>query len=193
MRDLILSMFVTLDGFAAGPAGELEWFTEVADEELDHRMADLLRNVDGVLLGRATYDLLGGYWPNAEHDASTPAGEAEVAPLLNAVRKIVITTTPGTLGWGPVTRIGEDVADNVSKLKQESGKDLVCFGGARTAQTLMDLDLIDEYRIVVHPILLGAGQRLFDSPTRQRKLTLLDATPFEASGATMLRYRAKPE
>ncbi|WP_046468875.1 dihydrofolate reductase family protein [Allosalinactinospora lopnorensis] len=188
MGKLIASMFVTLDGYTAGPNGEMEWFTDAADPEVDGHMTGVLRGVDAILLGRVTYELLGSYWPTAEGQATGP--DAENARLLNTIPKVVVSTTPVPLDWMPATRIGGDVADGVAELKRRTGRDVVVFGGARTVQSLMELDLVDQYHLAVHPVLLGAGQSLFGASDRQRDLRLVDVTAFEKSGAVILHYQA---
>lgn len=187
MGRLILSMFVTLDGYVAGPDGDLSWFAEVEDEELDGQMAGMLGDADALLLGRSTYDMFTTYWPSVDTDA--PGPEATIARYLNELPKLVATTRPASLDWGPAEALGGDeLAAQVAQAKGNLERSLVLFGGASTARPLIDADVVDEYLIVVNPLLLGAGQRLFGDGGVQRRLALVDVRSFAASGAVRLRY-----
>ena len=187
MGRLILSMFVSLDGRVAGPEGDLDWFAEVTDDELDRHMAERLGRAAALLLGRATYDMFTHYWPSVDTEA--PTTEAVIARLLNELPKLVVTTRPDSLDWPPATALwGDDLPGQVARAKDELKGDLVMFGGASTARGLIDAGLIDEYLVVVNPVVLGAGQRLFGDPEPQPRLRLLDARSFATSGAVALRY-----
>jgi dihydrofolate reductase len=185
---LVLSIFVSLDGYAAGPDGEIEFFSEIVDEELDGHMARALEGYGGLVLGRSIYEMFAGYWPSANTEGES--GNARIARRLNELRKYVVTTRPEGLVWEPATPVGGDLREEVARVKREAEGDLVLFGGARTAQALMELDLIDEYRLLVCPVALGAGQSLFGDTARQRNLDYVDATSFASSGVVQLRYRA---
>jgi dihydrofolate reductase len=187
MAGLVLSMFVSLDGYTAGPSGELDWFNELDDQELDAHMATAVGGFSGLVLGRATYDMFSGYWPSV--DTKAEGTEAKIARHLNELPKHVVTSRADGLDWGPATQLNGDLAGEVSTVKRETEGDLVLFGGARTAQSLMKLDLIDEYRLLVCPVVLGEGQSLFGTSKPERNLTFIDATSFERSGVTVLRYR----
>ncbi|MEU7220309.1 dihydrofolate reductase family protein [Nocardia iowensis] len=184
---MLLQMMVTLDGYAAGPDGALDWI-EVDDPELDAYLAELLGAVDAQLFGRASYELLAQYWPGAQQDPATP-GDAMLAPLVNALPKIVVSTRPDLdLPWQPARRIGADLAAEVAELKNEPGKPVVIFAGARTAQEFLRLGAVDELRLLVFPVLLGAGQRLFDAVPPQ-PLRLVEVVPFRTSGVVLQTYR----
>lgn len=190
MQQLILSMFVTVDGYVAGPKGEIDWFSEQEEPELDAHMAEFLDGIGGLLFGRETYQLLGSYWPTAGTEGSET--DRAIAKRLNTLPKYVVSSTSASLDWTPAERVGDDVAAEVARLKKRSDKDLVLFGGASTAGFLMEHDLIDEYQLVVYPVVLGSGQALFPTPIATRNLALVDATTFRRSGAVILRYRHRP-
>ncbi|WP_194837981.1 dihydrofolate reductase family protein [Nocardia sp. XZ_19_369] len=167
--------------------GALDWI-EVDDPELDAYLAELLGAVDAQIFGRASYALLAQYWPGAQQDPATP-GDALLAPLVNALPKIVLSTRPDPdLPWQPARRIGADLAAEIAELKSEPGKPLVVFAGARTAQEFLRLDAVDELRLLVFPVLLGASQRLFDEMPAQR-LQLAEVVPFRTSGVVLQAHR----
>ncbi|ONM49704.1 dihydrofolate reductase family protein [Nocardia donostiensis] len=187
MRELIVQMMVTVDGYAAGADGGLDWI-EVDDPELDDYLAGLLGSVGGQIFGRTSYDLLAQYWPDAEHRPATP-GDARLAPLVNGLPKIVVTTRrEPELPWQPATSIGTDFAEQVARLKAAEGKPLVVFAGITTARAFLQLNAVDELRLLVFPLLLGAGQRLFEDGPRI-PLHLIEARPFPTSGVVLQRYR----
>jgi dihydrofolate reductase len=193
MRKLILCMMTSLDGVTARPNRDLEWF--LADPEFEAEMIGLLRAVDGMLFGRVAYEELAQYWPNAGTDdaADAPGGftsrenRIEFARLMNSVPKLVVSRTLGELTWGPGRVIGGDLAETVRALKREPGRDLVLFAGASVASAFIDLDLFDEYRLLLHPIVLGQGLDLFANIRAERPLTLIEAKPYP-SGVVLVRY-----
>ncbi|RDI50005.1 dihydrofolate reductase family protein [Nocardia mexicana] len=187
MRPLILHMMVTLDGYAAGPDGGLDWI-EVDDPELDGYLAELLGSVDAQIFGRKSYELLAQYWPQAQENPATP-GDAELAALVNGIPKIVVTSRPDTpLDWQPASTIGADLTAETAELKSKPGKPLVLFAGAATAQEFLRRDLVDEIRLLVFPVLLGAGERLFVDDTRQ-DLRFTESRSFPTSGVILQCYR----
>ncbi|MGH3309052.1 MAG: dihydrofolate reductase family protein [Streptomyces sp.] len=186
MRKVILSVMVTLDGFTAGPNGELDWI-DVGDDALDSHLADLLRGIDGMFFGRVAYEMLAQHWPGAE--VSSRSIEAEQARLMNTIPKIVLSRSQPDLNWGPAWRIGDDLAEAVSRLKEEPGKDLALFAGATAISAFLERDLIDEYRLIVFPVVLGDGQPLFKAPQPRRSLRLVETTRFDESGVVILRYQ----
>jgi dihydrofolate reductase len=193
MRKIVLSMMLSLDGKTARPDGNLDWF--LTDREFEDEMLSLLRSVDGMLFGRRSYELLADYWPTADQPGApeAPGGFTskergrELARLMNTLPKLVVSTTLKQLPWGPARLIASDLAGEIRRLKAESGKDLVLFAGAGLARTFMQLDLLDEWRLMLHPIALGAGLELFAPPLPERALRLLEARAF-SSGVVLLRY-----
>lgn len=198
MQKLILSMMLSADGHTARPDGDLGWF--LSDPDFEHEMLGLLRSVDAMLFGRRSYHLLANYWPSAPEPAAldAPGGfssrerAVEFATLMNGIPKVVLSTRPGPLEWGPARRIGDDLAHDVARLKAEAARDLVLFAGARAAQSCMRLDLVDEYRLMLHPVVLGRGLHLFaapppELPLPELPLKLLESRAF-GSGVVLLRY-----
>jgi dihydrofolate reductase len=197
MKKLILSMMLSADGHTARPGGDLGWF--LTDADFEDEMLGLLHSVDALLFGRRSYLELGDFWPSAG-DPGAPAAPGgftrreravEFARLMNTIPKLVISTTLERLDWGPARRIGGDLAADVQRLKAEPGRDIVLFAGAAAAQSCMRLDLVDEYRLMLHPILLGKGLPLFAGAPAgalpELPLQLLAAKTF-SSGVVLLRY-----
>jgi dihydrofolate reductase len=194
MRKLILSMMVSLDGHTARPDGDLSWFR--TDEQFEADMLALLRSVDAILFGRVSYQALAEFWPTAGTEATgeAPGGftskarEIEFARLLNALPKVVFSRTLTDAAWKPARIVSDDAAGEVARMKREAGKDLVLFAGAGLATSFMNDDLVDEYRLLVHPIVLGRGIPLFSGVQAERPLAL-DSARSLPSGVVSLRYR----
>ena len=194
MRKVVLSMLVSLDGLTARPDGNLDWFLN--DAEFERYSLDMLRSVGAILVGRVTYQMFSEFWPKVGTDqAQTPPGEAftskegerEMAALMNSTPKIVFSRTLSQAPWGPATIISDDVPGCVSELKQTPGKDLFLFAGATLAQSFMKLDLIDEYRLLIHPIVLGSGLALFRNGDTERALVRQQVKTFR-SGIVAVHY-----
>ena len=193
MRKLILSIVVSADGMIARADGDISWF--LTDEAYEREMFALLQRVSAMLFGRVSYQLLAEYWPKAGTPAAdaAPGGftskerEVEFARLMNTIPKIVFSRTLSRADWGPATLIKDDAGGEVARMKEQPGNDLVLFAGANIASTFMNLDLVDEYRLLVHPILLGDGISLFKNLSAERRLKLVDAKTFP-SGVALLQY-----
>ena len=185
MRKVILSNLVTLDGFFAGPNGEIDWF--IVDEEFNQYAIDLLSKVDALLFGRVTYQLMADYWPAAATNPSTSKSDLEIADKMNNLPKIVFSKTLQEVKWNNSRLVKENIAEEISKMKQQPGKDMVIFGSGSIVSTFMQLGLIDEYRIIVNPIVLGNGNPLFKGINGKQNLKLLNTKVFD-SGIVILFY-----
>jgi dihydrofolate reductase len=185
MRKVILSNLVTLDGFFAGPNGELDW--HIVDEEFNGYAKDLLSNVDALLFGRVTYQLMTDYWPAAATNPSTSKSDLEIADKMNNLPKIVFSKTLQKGEWKNTRLVKENIAEEISKMKQQPGKDMVIFGSGSIVSTFMQHGLIDEYRIIVNPIVLGNGNPLFKGINGKQNLKLLNTKVFD-SGIVILFY-----
>ncbi len=173
---------VTLDGFFEGPNREIDWHN--VDDEFNEFAVDQLNSVDVLLFGRVTYELMAGYWP-------TPAATKNysiVANKMNNLPKIVFSRTLKKAEWNNTRLVKEDVAEEISKLKQQPGKDLIIFGSAKLASSLINLGLIDEFRIIVNPVALGEGNPLFRDIKDKINLKLLKTKMF-SSGNVSLYYK----
>lgn len=181
MRKLILFNLLTLDGFFEGANKELDWHN--VDNKFNEFATEQLLSADLLIFGRVTYELLAAYWPT--HAASTD--DPVVAELMNTLPKIVCSTTMEKAKWSNTTLIKENIAEEITKLKQQIGKNLFLLGSANLASTLRKLNLIDEYRIMINPILLGKGNPLFKSEEDKLNLKLIKTTVFN-SGNVLLYY-----
>jgi dihydrofolate reductase len=179
MRKVILNMRMTLDGFACGPHGELDWmFRMPTTSDQEQALLEFEREVDTTLLGRVAYLQQAAYWPGQT---------GELADLVNSHAKVVFSKTLGNLAWSNARLATGEPADEIARLKQQPGKDIYVSGGATLAQSLSCADLIDEYRIAVYPVVLGSGKPLLGDLPAAMALNLIGTTTF-ASGAVQLIY-----
>lgn len=189
MRALTLNMTMTLDGYVAGPHGELDWMTTSHDAELTADIVALLSSVDEAFMGYPTAADMIGYWASVAQDpAASPAARA-IADAVAGTHTYAISRTPEQLDVRNtevlVAADDNDLAAAVNEIKQLPGRDLGLPGGIRTARTFARLGLIDSYVLLIEPIAIGAGQRLFDQRTA---LTRLDAKAYNC-GITRLTYQ----
>lgn len=188
MRKVVLFMHISLDGFAAGPNGELDWISY--DEELEKYAEEVVRTVGAPLYGRVTYQMMESYWPTVLTNPAATRHEIEHAHWVENIPKIVFSKTLEKVEWNNTTLIKDNIAVEISKLKQQPGKDLVIFGSPGLAHTLMRLDLIDEYRLTVNPVILGSGMPVFKDLKDRGELKLLNTKTF-GSGVIALHYETK--
>jgi dihydrofolate reductase len=182
MRKLISFMVVTLDGYYEGPNGEFDW-PNVDDEFYEFSISQL-NDIDTLLFGRATYEGMASYWPTPEAQESDPA----VAGLMNGVPKIVFSSTLEKADWQNTRLVTGDAAKEITNLKQQPGKYLALFGSPAFTVSLLEQGLVDELRVMVQPILLGAGKSLFTGLKDRVPLSLQTTTTF-SSGNVLLTYR----
>jgi dihydrofolate reductase len=192
MRNLILKMNVSLDGFVAGPNGEIDWIFKSQSDDAKAWIVDSLWQAGAHIMGSRTYADMAAYWPS-----STDA----IAPPMNQIPKVVfsrtgkMTTTRaledasraepvGRAGasWAEPRVASGDLATEIARLKEEPGKDIVAHGGASFAQSLVASGLIDEYQLIVHPVALGRGLALFSELSKPLALTSVSTTRFARGG-----------
>ncbi len=182
MPKLIYWMSVSLDGFIAGPGGEIDW--SAPDAELHSFHNEQMRGIGVELCGRRLYEVM-AYWDTADQDPSLPAHELEFARIWQATPKVVFSSTLGAVAGN--ARLAESgVGEEVARLKQQPGGDLA-VGGAGLAASCVRLGLIDEYRLFVSPVVLGGGTPYFPSLEERIELELLETRTF-ASRVVYLRY-----
>jgi dihydrofolate reductase len=193
MRKIIVAAFLSLDGVMQAPGGPDEdttgdfslggWTVPYADETTGDSLSELFSRPFDLLLGRKTYDIFAGYWPYYPAD-----GDArEIARLFNAATKHVATHRPETLAWQNSSALGGEVVASVRALKRQDGPDLLTQGSSELVRQLLATDLVDELRLMVHPILLGKGKRLFDAHS-QPSAFRLERSQGSPSGVVISRY-----
>ncbi len=184
MRKLIVFNNVTLDGYFAGPGGDLSWAHGNQNDPEWH--AFVAGNAVGggvILLGRVTYDLMAGYWPTPLARQNDPV----VAERMNAGRKIVFSRTMSHADWSNTTLIKDDIVAAVRRLKSEPGEGMAILGSGSITMQLAQARLIDEFQIVVRPVVLGQGHSLFAGLAAPLSLKLMSSRTF-SNGNVFLRY-----
>jgi dihydrofolate reductase len=186
LRNIIVTMWMTLDGFTAGSNNELDWV--IADEANEIYQNELVSAADTLLLGRVTYESFAGSWPYVPENPSTSEREKAFARRLNSMRKIVFSRSLAGVEWNNATLRKEVVPEEIKQLKQEPGSNMVIYGSMSLVQTLTNFGLIDEYQLLVHPVILGRGKPLFQHIKEQVKLKLVHSKP-RKNGVVELFYR----
>jgi len=190
MRNVILYMMMTYDGYIANEQNGLDW--SVADPSMEGD--DVLTAAwDTAIIGYGGYKELSAYWPTAkEDDPNISASDALFADKINRMKKCVFSTSTHDLSWNnaELVRISDDasIIDAVTTMQKQPGNDIVVYGGVRIAQTLARLDLIDEYLPVIHPVVIGKGKPLFAHGTQYRTLELINVK-YNTAGAVRMHYR----
>jgi dihydrofolate reductase len=190
VRKISFMMSVSLDGYMEGPDRDIGW--HLVDEELHQHMNDTLRPLGAFVDGRVTHELMAAYWPTADADPDASAVTAEFAAIWRDKPKIVYSRTlpSGPAEWN-TTIVSEVVPEEVRALKEQPGGDLG-LGGADLAATFLRLDLVDEIKVYVHPVLIGRGKRMFPETDTHTALRLVETHAF-GNGVVLLRYeRAAP-
>jgi dihydrofolate reductase len=184
MRKLVLFMHVSLDGFVAGPNGEMDWI--IVDEEIFDYAGDRTNEADTALYGRVTYQMMENYWPTAADQKGATKHDIEHSAWYNKVMKVVLSKT--MKDDLPRTKIiSDNISHEITRLKESKGRDIIIFGSPSAAHSLMQDNLIDDYWLFVNPILLGQGMPLFKGINGTRKLKLLKSHSF-SSGVVCLHY-----
>lgn len=183
MGFVVVHMGISLDGFIAGPDGEIDW--HVVDDELHQHMNDELRGAAAFFEGRVAYELMEGYWPTADVDPGATAVEREFAAIWRAVPKVVFSRTLERVG--PNAELVRDVVPDEVRARVAQLDGPVVVGGAILAAAFGEHDLVDEYRIYVHPVLIGRGRPMFPPADRRTSLRLLETRAF-GNGVVLLRH-----
>jgi dihydrofolate reductase len=185
MRNLILIVHISLDGFVANAEGGLDGF-DAGDENLQF-VCSLTEGADAFLMGRVSYKLLNDFWPTAAIRAGATTAEIAYSNWYNAAKKIVISQTLPDEHQHNTVIIRNNLEDEVRNLKHQLGKNILIFGSPSIAQALMQADLIDSYWIFINPVIFGKGIRLFAGSPKMSKLTLVSSKAF-SNGEFGLHY-----
>jgi dihydrofolate reductase len=186
MGKIITTTWVSLDGFIAGPDGEMDWI--IVDDEMGKYEDDIVSAANTLMFGRVTYQSFAGSWPYVPDNPQASEGEKAYARKLNAMRKIVFSTTLPSADWHDSHLLREINTEAITRLKQESAGDILIYGSASIVQALTNLGLIDEYQLLVHPVVLGGGKPIFKDIQTKQNLQLVKTKTFP-SGVIGLYYQ----
>jgi len=186
MRSVILQIDLSIDGFIGASDGDTSWIT--SDDSMNQDASDLLNTADTIILGRVAYQMFSAYWPFA--DITAPTIHSKIAAQVNHADKLVFSRTLESVEWGTWNNarvVNGNVAEEIARIKAVPGKNLLLYAGAGIISTFIELDLIDEYRLRVHPVILGGGLPIFERVEDRRKLKLVQTKSY-ANGAALLDY-----
>jgi dihydrofolate reductase len=186
MRKLIICLHTTLDGFVAGLNGEMDWIK--LDDEMFDMVGKFTDDADAALYGRVTYEMMDSYWPTAADKPGATKHDIEHSNWYNRVEKMVISKTMQDKRADKTTFIGNNIPDEINKLKQQPGKNIMIFGSPSAAHILMAHELIDEYWLFINPVLLGQGIPVFAKITKRVPLELVSSKEFNC-GVIALNYK----
>ena len=181
MRKLFMFNLITLDGYFEGPDQDISWHN--VDAEFNEYAVDMLDSVDTLLFGRVTYELMASFWPTPEAMKNDPL----VAGRMNSLPKIVFSRTLHKVAWQNTRLVKDNIEEEIKKMKQQPGKDMVLLGSGDIVAGFAQHGLIDEYRIMVNPVVLGQGKPLFNGIKERLNLKLTNTRTFK-SGNVLLYY-----
>jgi len=185
MRKVFVFNLITLDGFFEGPNQDISWHN-ADNQEFGDFAIEQLAEIDTILFGRVTYEMMATFWPSKEALEADP----ETAKFMNEKEKFVFSHTLNSADWNNTTLIKTDAADEIRKLKAQEGKAIAIFGSSDLTLSLIDSDVIDEYRLLVNPLFIGDGKRFLQGLTKRFDLKLINSRVFE-SGNVLLTYTKK--
>jgi dihydrofolate reductase len=195
MAKVVSHTFVSLDGYMVGDDEDMSWVIDTFDAQMGKDIGNSFQEIGAILLGRVTYDIMSAYWPHAvpdgNYDYDNPAEGSEdpvITEGMNTLPKIVFSRTLETADWNNSRIVRDDIGEEVSRLKEQPGKDLMIQGSASIVQQLTNLGLIDEYRLLVHPVVLGSGKPLFQNIDDRAKLKLVDSKVYD-NGVIGVQYQ----
>jgi dihydrofolate reductase len=185
MRKIISFMHISLDGFVAGPNGEMDWIK--VDEEIFDHVGKRTSKGDTALYGRVTYQMMESYWPGAGEQPGASKHDMEHSKWYKKIHKVVLSKTLKEAGLNNTTVISDNLAERINEIKRSGSEDILLFGSPTATHSLMQLNLIDGYWLFINPIILGKGIPLFTDIKDKIKLKLLSTRQF-SSGVTELSY-----
>lgn len=188
MKKLKLQVQMSVDGYVAGPNGEMDWMVWDWDDELNRYVNELTEPVDTILLGRKMADGFISHWTNVVNNPDDPS-HASGKKMVDTP-KVVFTKTLKKSAWENTDIATGDLTDEITKLKSQDGNDIIVYGGAEFVSGLVKGGLIDEYHLFVNPAILGEGMTIFKDVIHNQNLTLVNAIPFDC-GIVLLHYEPK--
>jgi dihydrofolate reductase len=190
MRKIISFMHISLDGFVAGPNGEMDWIK--VDQEIFDHVGKRISEGDTALYGRVTYQMMESYWPTAGDKPTASKHDIEHSKWYAKVHKLVLSKTMKDAGLLNTTIISDKLSERINRIKQGTGEDILLFGSPTATHSLIQLNLIDGYWLFVNPIILGEGIPLFVEIKNKIKLNLVSTRQFTC-GVTELNYTVNRE
>ena len=181
MRKVIFFNLTSLDGYFEGPDRDIDWHT--VDDEFNEFAIQQTGEFGALLFGRVTYELMASYWPTADAKRNDPM----IASLMNSLPKVVFSKTLEKVDWENTKLVKDNFAEEVLKLKQQPGKDIAIFGSSDLAVALLEHNLVDEFRIMINPIVLGEGKPILQGIKTRLNLKLLKSRTFK-TGNVLLYY-----
>ena len=193
MKKLKLQIQMTVDGYVAGPNGELDWMVMNWSDDIMEYVTGMTDPVDGILMGRKMTEGFITYWSSVVKDPANP--EYEFGRKMYDTPKVVFTKTlnesdPPVTGWQNTVLAKGDLLEEVQKLKDQEGGDLIVYGGSNFVSNLIRNNLIDEYYLFINPVIIGRGMAIFNAMEQRKRLELKDSTTFDC-GITVLYYQPK--
>jgi dihydrofolate reductase len=186
-RKLVVSEWISLDGVFDADTMK-EWFHPYNSKDRQACITEMVLASDAFLFGRVTYEMLAAYWPKVKNNDN---GDLEVANALNSAPKYVVSSTLKQAEWSHSTIINNSAVKRISDLKQQPGRSILVFGSGTLVESLMGADLVDEYRLLVHPIIMGSGKRAFKDAMPTTKLTLGETATLSTGVIALCYQRAK--
>ena len=188
LRKLKLQLQISIDGYIAGPNGEMDWMVWNWDDKLKNYVFEITESVDTIILGRKMTDGFVSYWSEVMTRPSDPF--YSFAKMMIETPKVVFTKTLKISKWANTVLATGDLTDEIMKLKSESGKDIIVYGGATFDSSLIEAGLIDEFHLLINPVAIGSGMAIFKDLKELQKFTMIKSTPFD-SGIAELHLEPK--
>lgn len=188
MRKLKLQMQISLDGFVAGPGGELDWMVMDWSDDLNRYVAGIVHDIDTIVLGRKLAEGFIPYWAGVAEDPSHPAYDG--GRIFTDTRKVVFSRTLDESPWPHTVLAKGDIVQEIGRLKQQAGQGIYACGGAQFVSALVRHNLVDDYFLLMNPSAIGTGLTIFRDADTHRQLQLVEAVPFDC-GIVALHYRPK--
>jgi dihydrofolate reductase len=184
MRKLIVSMNLSLDGYLSGPNGELDWHFEIWNDRMGDKILEQLEETDTIILGRVTYEIMAKYWTVKPLEDQFPRQDLAIADKMNQHIKVVFSKTLKKSIWHRSVFATGDPREEIKRLKEREGKDMILFGSASLASTFILSGIVDEYHLWIHPVILGRGKPIFNRLQKRMNLKLKDSVTFECGVVT---------
>ncbi len=173
-------MNLSLDGYLSGPFGELDWHFEIWNDSMGDKMLERLEETDTIILGRVTYEAMAKYWTVKPLEDHFPRQDLAIADKMNQHTKVVFSKTIQKSIWHHSVFATGDPNEEIKRLKQQEGRDMILFGSARLASTFNLSGIVDDYHLWIHPVILGTGKPFFNHLQKMINLKLKDSVSFES-------------